>query len=492
MSYESQFQRSIEEPREGYFGTCPMCGEMAEFKCQGRGKGTVSKSKYAFLGQKYKEKGMVIRYLQFSKEWQLQMACGDDGEPEMYNAREELSGIEIARGYFEKGKDLQIDFHKYDPYAGHDFWDDCNLYGMSNIKIGSGPVFLQTYEQMQGTMFQYCGLEEYMEAVNEANPIDYLEGYMRTPQIEMLVKLGFITVVQELVKCRYGIVVDGNASRPDEFLGIRKDKVKLLKRRDSLTMLKILQTEKRLGQNWTEEQIEKLNEIEADRNNIRLALGIMSVQKLLNRIEKYAGCEFGTGCRTATERLIHTAGIYFDYLSMRQTLGYDLRNTVYQQPRDLETAHHKMIMETNKAEADKRLREVSERFPNIRKKYRELRKKYFYEDDDFVIRPARSAEEIVMEGKTLHHCVGGDNYLKKHNEGISTILMLRFKDRETEPYITVEIEDEMIIQWYGAYDRHPDVKRMEKWLDAYTAWLKDGQPEAAEKNEAEGMLRMMA
>lgn len=54
----------------------------------------------------------------------------------MLNSSEELSGVEIARAYFEPGKKLQIDYHKYNWYDGKDFWDDCNLYGNANITIG--------------------------------------------------------------------------------------------------------------------------------------------------------------------------------------------------------------------------------------------------------------------------------------------------------------------------------------------------------------------
>lgn len=99
-----------------------------------------------------------------------------------------------------------------------------------------------------------------------------------------------------------------------------------------------------------------------------------------------------------------------------------------------------MVMETNKEEMDKHLKEVAERYPEIRHVYRGLRNKYLYEDDKYIIRPARSAEEIVMEGRLLHHCVGGDTYLNKHNTGKTYILMLRFKAEPDIPYITVEID----------------------------------------------------
>lgn len=85
---------------------------------------------------------------------------------------------------------------------------------------------------MKGTMFRYSALQEYAKNVREVNPIEYLERYSQTPQIEVLVKLGLTDVVEKLVKCYYGIVADKNARRPDQFLGIRKERVKQLNQKE--------------------------------------------------------------------------------------------------------------------------------------------------------------------------------------------------------------------------------------------------------------------
>lgn len=253
--------------------------------------------------------------------------------------------------------------------------------------------------------------------------------------------MGLTDVVEKLVKCYYGIVADENARRPDQFLGIRKERVKqLIRKKGDTHLLGVMQMEKRQGQNWTDEQVEHLAETNLSGTQVETATRYMTLQKLLNRIEKYAGCKYGTECSSALARIRHTATTYADYLSMRISLGYDLNNTVYQQPQDLEAEHNKMVMETNKEEMDKHLKEVAERYPEIRHVYRGLRNKYLYEDDKYIIRPARSAEEIVMEGRLLHHCVGGNMYLGRHNKGETYILMLRFKAEPDIPYITVEID----------------------------------------------------
>lgn len=136
------------------------------YKCQGKAKNGYSKSVHLFLGQKYKETGIVMRYIKVEKDWNLELICGEKGL-EMSGASEELSGVEIARAYFLPGEKTQIDYNKHNPYTGGDFWDDCNLYGMNSISISSGAIMRETYDEMVGTMFQYSALQEYDKQARE-------------------------------------------------------------------------------------------------------------------------------------------------------------------------------------------------------------------------------------------------------------------------------------------------------------------------------------
>lgn len=476
ISYESQFQKHTEEPREGKSGKCPMCGAVGTYKCQGKIKGEYSKKIHLFLGQRYKEDGAVLRYVEIEKAWTLGFIKGNDG-PEMYNAAEELSGVEVARAYFEPGKKVQIDYHKHDLYRNEDFWDDCNLYGLANIDIKAAPIMPESYEELKNTVFRYSGLKEYAEQAQEVNPIRYLQNYQKTPQIEMLAKLGLSEIVKGINEGRTGIIVDASAKRLDVLLGIRRERTKkLIEEKGDACLLRVLQIEKSLDQHWTEEQVNHLRETGLDIAHIAFVLNYMTIQKLLNRIEKYAGCAYETNCGRAVANIRNTAIIYLDYLMMRERRGYDLHNTVYQQPRDLSAAHRQMVTETNREEVKKRLEETEERYENIKKRYRNLRKEYCYEDATYLIRPARSAEEIVMEGRLLHHCVGGNGYLSRHNEGKSYILMMRFRKEPETPYITVEINPEQkeIVQWYGERDTKPDEENIQSWLDNYLKKLKSG------------------
>lgn len=73
-----------------------------------------------------------------------------------------------------------------------------------------------------------------------------------------------------------------------------------------------------------------------------------------------------------------------------------------------------------------------------------------------MIRPAASAGEIIEEGRTLHHCVGGDNYLSRHSIGTSYILFMRYKKSPEIPLCTIEIKGKRFCNGMRLHDQKPD------------------------------------
>lgn len=69
----------------------------------------------------------------------------------------------------------------------------------------------ETYEELKNTIFRYSGLKEYDEQAQEVNPIRYLQNYQKTPQIEILAKLGLSEIVKGINEGRTGIIVDASA-----------------------------------------------------------------------------------------------------------------------------------------------------------------------------------------------------------------------------------------------------------------------------------------
>ena len=97
---------------------------------------------------------------------------------------------------------------------------------------------------------------------------------------------------------------------------------------------------------------------------------------------------------------------------------------------------------------------------DIEKVYKKIKKKFSYEDETYLMRPAKSNVEIVMEGQKQHICVGYGGYAKKMIAGESYILFLRKKSEPDKPYYTVEISpDYDIIQRHGKYNKEGDEKQ---------------------------------
>ena len=152
-SFESQFETVIDPPVNNSPGTCPYCKALGTYKAQGKTKGVYGKGKYCFVAQPYKTNGAVIRYVEIEKIYRLDTMAEERREI-MLEAKESYITTEIARTYMEEGKRPQTDYYKYSSYTG-EFWDDCNLYGMNNIRISEAKVYEKSYEWLKGTFLQY-------------------------------------------------------------------------------------------------------------------------------------------------------------------------------------------------------------------------------------------------------------------------------------------------------------------------------------------------
>lgn len=470
-TFEGQFEHIIPNVEDRSWGTCERCGTRGMFRPIGRMKGTYSRSVPLYLIQPYQEKDFVVRYFLYEKYMRTDCPEG-------------CRLYEIARTYVTPQK-IQCDYHKVG--MTEEYWDDCNLYGMNNIEMKKGRIWPGSWQLVKGTRCTHTGLKEYAYRIPELKPAYYLGTWKIKPYLEVLSKCDLYKAAEAVLENRISVPAH-LARRPADILGVYPYRMKMIREAyGDPDLIRVLQLERSEEAHFTEKQIRNLKEMNiAGNGRTRMALEIMPVQKLINRIYRYAGQDPNTEwiCQhdNCTEILRQTAGMYLDYLSMRQQTGDDLTDSIIQNPRDLRRAHDEMVRMINDHKEEMHIQAKEREFPNIRKHYRSLRKKYFWEDDAYIIRPARSAEEIIMEGRTLHHCVGGDTYLSRHNTKESIILFLRMKETPEIPYITVEIDysTNMIRQWYGIRDTKPNKKVIDAWLGDYVSrLLKYGSMEAA-------------
>lgn len=471
QSFEAQFEPVISVPKEGEQGACPLCHAFGIYKAKGRKKlySPEVLKEHFFAAQPYKEVGAVLRFYLAEKGFNL--VATKEGREE---AREEIVIIEISREFFEKDKKIQRDFQVHDNMAGRNIWIDCNIQGNYNIKISDGVIYPQSYENLKGTILQYSGAEEFSVKNSSYNLFKYMEAYNKYPQVEILSKLGLYKTITALMDDEEEILLDTTATRPAKFFKIYPERVsELIKQKGDASYLKAYQTEKKVNKRFTAGQIEAVRVCNLAEHLDTEFFTYTGLDRLINNLERYAECEaVDSICSRSLAHLRAITRRYFDYIRMRKEAGYDLHNSIYLFPRDLNIAHGEMVEEINKDKIKERNAEISLRYPDIKRNYRKLCYRYSCKVGDYLIRPARDAAEITREGRFLHHCVGGDNYLSKHNRGESYILFLRKQSEPEKPYITIEIKGESIVQWYGAYDKKPDATIIAELLRQYTRKLK--------------------
>ena len=82
-----------------------------------------------------------------------------------------------------------------------------------------------------------------------------------------------------------------------------------------------------------------------------------------------------------------------------------------------------------------------------------LMEKYGFSKEGLAVIAPKTVQEIVNEGHTLHHCV--HFYAERVVEGECIILFIRKADNIDEPFYTVEIRDNRVIQIRGKYNCGP-------------------------------------
>jgi hypothetical protein len=87
----------------------------------------------------------------------------------------------------------------------------------------------------------------------------------------------------------------------------------------------------------------------------------------------------------------------------------------------------------------------------MRNNYAEHAKAWEFEYGDFTIVIPTCGQDLVDEGHNMHHCVGG--YVDRVVRGETFICFVRKKSAPDECYLTCQVTDGEIRQYYLAYDR---------------------------------------
>ena len=440
----------IEKPARDKATKCRKCGTKAQYKPAGHTKG-----EYHFLriitGQKISDDKFAFAFWYSCQRTQAAQRTHDDNWCNMLIM-------------CERGKAPER--YSWSDLYGWIRGGSCNFSYIAHPSV---------FREIKKTgMYKYIPVPENVKDWFNTDSwiADFYIAAARYPDYEMLIKLGLDDYWHRLMY-GYTTFINPRGKTIEDRLRIYKSRLKdLISAHGDHNKLFLFQLERKYKVHWTDEEIE-IVEILRDscyEKKYQTVFKYASPIRVRNYMVKQKMWPSARDRYPTRNNKSQKRDLYYDYLTMREDAGYEM-NDIHIFPHDFGRRHDEMVLETEKTKLDARKKEVLAKYPKIKSKYRKLSEKYSAAAGGLIIRPAKDAAEIVSEGRILHHCVGGDNYLNKHNNGQSAILFLRKVKEKDMPYITVEVKGEEIIQWYGAYDKKPDKTLIDAWLRTYTKEL---------------------
>lgn len=327
-------------------------------------------------------------------------------------------------------------------------------------------------ESILNSQLKYCAIAEHYANYHNIEDVfdyralvrlvpQYLAEYALHPSIEMVVKLQLSEFVGELVREHKANArdVNWNAKRPNEFCRLTPQEFKILRPVLSPTALNLYHALKKSGK------------VSGPEDGARvLGIGRENIIKTCLSLCEKLGADIVELARYL-EKGGKNASIWADYITAATQLGYDLKDMTVLFPKNLDERHDSAVKAC-------RYRADAEEQKKYKARKKSLEKKYSFEAGGYRIIVPESAEEIIAEGKTLHHCVGG--YADRHIKGKTTILFLRKARTPQRSFLTIELDENGNLRQIHGYknERYPYAKNplnVYGWLiDLWQRWYRRG------------------
>lgn len=337
-----------------------------------------------------------------------------------------------------------------------------------------------------GTPLAYCPLTDFAgERERRKCRTDIMRmivDWPRYPAVEKLYKAGYVRLVEERgqgfgKKHRYA--VNWRADSIEGAVRFPRRLLKLLAPGD-WTMERMKTTRSlwaRVADGWFREtEIKAFLDSGMDLNMVGPALGFAPVERIAAWLDRQRVLAKERFDREEQERREaakkgaayysrsfrdNTEEIFRDYLLDCVTLGLDLHDRAVLLPKDLDAAHRRTIAQVNHGANEAKRTEFHKRAEKL--------ERWRYEAGGLLIRPAADADELIADGASLHHCVGG--YADRMADGETAIFFIRRADEPDEPYYTLELRNQSVVQCRTLYNA--GYEGNQAVYDFVAAWLRD-------------------
>lgn len=373
------------------------------------------------------ENDLVFRYFEM-----LSVYNNESNDYEVYT-----SVVEYARSFFEKDVDVVNDRvskcqgyihikHCYNPGK----WREYTRYYNYNK---NGYVYSYNLKKiLNNTEYKYLNFRDFIENIGKINFEYLLSNIARRPCFEMLTKLKLYNLALKANKF-------SNGKSFYQTIGVPKDFYSFMKRNnityDELRILRLLK----------EKNIKKIRYL--------LKYNVDALEQIVKYISLNKFLEYAKNHKGKVD-----VYIYKDYLRFAKLIGLDLKNKKYIYPDNLKQKHDEL-----EKSYEIHSRELLNK--SIINRYNEL-KKNIYKDDEYIIIPAKSVEDLEKESKEQMNCVR--TYSEKYATGICDIYFMRQLTNMQKSYVTVEVKNNEVVQSGMKYNNMTENEQLlflEKWQE---------------------------
>lgn len=302
-------------------------------------------------------------------------------------------------------------------------------------------------KMLSTTKYKYFPVME-MLTPNAAWGIDNMVYLAETkPWVELLYKVGFVTLANTVAKNVVRVDVDATATSVIKLLKVSRMSYKLLLSigDPSLDQLKMCQR-------YPVETLEDLGYLLFMSKAIYD--GAATAWRLL---QTKVGRKTLQYLSTLEQKDVRD---YFDYVSWLDKLGYNIADEYYIFPSDFRAAHDTLAAAYKKYQdrAARRQKQLQNKIIARLKEQNDLPAFHLHSNGLFIT-VAGSTDELAREGRELHHCVA--TYADKVAKGETMILFIRKESDPDTPFYTMEFKDGVIqqIRGYGNCEPTREVLR---------------------------------
>lgn len=306
--------------------------------------------------------------------------------------------------------------------------------GVYNLKQGG--IFYEDVPDLTGTTAEKTGLQAFAD-YDGLFSVEYLKLWKKYPALENLVNTGWTKLVYGIVQRSFDgysastemhKVIDIGCRRPHEMLGMSKADFKAIRK---------------AGKQWDFDcqalwwSFRAAGFTDAQQfmlyRNMFTDSGMRALAALRNG---YGGQDIEKIIRYMKKNDMRPAevGILLDTRNNAKCLAGNRELTQEELwPRNLQAAHDRYTRMRLAAVEQKKAEQYQKGFDSVMDKYGQLQ----WTDGELCIVLPKSYAELVREGDTLRHCVGG--YSDSHISGRDTIFFVRHYRRPERSYYTLDI-----------------------------------------------------